>query len=400
MNINNMVPVANELMAQVMGEQYNNSVSQGEIITTDLASICSWAKKATSGMYQNFPTEAWFEGLIDRVYRIEHDTRKLPLTVPSIFKTGHDWGAFLERVKYSVFDIIADPITSLATLGGDDIAKIEYETYKNEISASLFGNKNAFVIPYTRPREIIYSAATNENEFMKIVGGIIEAVNKTLTAIINTSTKALFACAIAKCEQHNNVRNLITEAVSLGLIASGATAFDFLHNDACVRYMLSEIETVRDNFENLDKNYTDGAGVAVFAPRSEQHVVMINQVKRTIEYNTAATTYHNTVLSTDTYDGINNWQGINDDGIGVSFDLQSVTTIDVKANAQAGLAQDVKGDYYVALLFDDKAIGITNNYSETDTTKRASVGDINAFMHCRLETIIDSEYKMCAFRLA
>lgn len=395
MDIKNMATVASEALAQTLGEQYNNSVSTGEIEITDLASICAWAKSATGGNYANISTEKWFNAVLDKVYKIDVDMRKLPLEIPSIYKDTHKWGAFLERVKYDLFDIKGDPISNPA-LTGSQIADLEYATYKNNAKAEIFGNKQAYMIPFTRPAELLYSAVTNESEFMKLIAGIENAVELTRTAIFNSAVKSLISVAIAKCVENNNVIHLLSEAKDIGLLGNTATAIDFRKSNECIAYALRRMTDIRGNMVNLDKSYTGGRGFATFSPKSLQHGIMVEKFKNLVEFTVEANTYHNGKMNTDFFETVNNWQGIKIDGSD-PYAWKAVTSVSVKTNTAAGITDDIEQSNVIAIIFDEKAIGITDNYEKTTSKYRATMDDVNSFMHCRYESIIDDDYKMCIF---
>ena len=402
MKIEDLTKVAKEALAQTFGQKYMDSVSNGEIIETDLASITSWAKSATAGDYSNMPTEKWFNAILDKVYRIECEARKLPLEIPSIYKQGHKYGAFLERVKFDTFNIMTDPISDLTSLSGADIAAIEYETYKNNAKAEIFGNKQAFMIPHTRPAELLYTAVTNPSEFSMLIAGIENAVDMTLTATINTLTRDLIAVAHAKNITNGNVKHLLTIAKNKGLLDASATKLDYLKSDACIRDMIMTIENTRNEFTNLDSEYTGINAFKTFSPKNYQHGIVLNVVKNQIMYNTQSTTFNNSKINLDWFEGINCWQGIknkNQETMGEAFDWDAISKIDVKANTAAGIASPVSKADIVAILFDEKAIGLTDRLEKTTTKYRASVDDINAFTHYRIESLIDDDYKMCSFIL-
>ena len=402
MKIEDLTKVAKEALAQTFGQKYMDSVSNGEIVETDLASITSWAKSATAGDYSNMPTEKWFNAILDKVYRIECETRKLPLEIPSIYKQGHKYGAFLERVKFDTFNIMTDPISDLTSLSGADIAAIEYETYKNNAKAEIFGNKQAFMIPHTRPAELLYAAVTSASEFSMLIAGIENAVDMTLTATINTLTRDLIAVAHAKNITNGNVKHLLTIAKNKGLLDASATKHDYLKSDACIRDMIMTIENTRNEFTNLDSEYTGINAFKTFSPKNYQHGIVLNVIKNQIMYNTQSTTFNNSKINLDWFEGINCWQGIknkNEETMGEAFDWDAISKIDVKANTTAGIASPVNKADIVAILFDEKAIGLTDRLEKTTTKYRASVDDINAFTHYRIESLIDDDYKMCTFIL-
>lgn len=401
MNIENMTTVANEALAQTLGEQYNNSVSEGEIIVTDLANLCAWAKKATNGNYANISTEKWFNAVIDKVYKIEVDTRKLPVEIPSVYKDSHKWGAFLERVKFDLFEIKKDPVSDFGSsqLTGAAIAAMEYDTYKNNAKAEIFSNKQAFMIPFTKPAELLYSCVTNENEFMKLIAGIENAVDLTKTAVMNTATKDLVTVAIAKCIENDNVIHLLTECKTLGILGSTATSADFRKSNEAIAYAMRRMFDIRGNFVNLDKSYTGGNGFATFSPLELQHGIMLNQFKNIVEFTAAANTYHNGKLTTDFFDSVNNWQGIKTPTSGDVYEWNTISSIKVKANTNAGISDDIETNNIISIIFDEKAIGITNMYEKTTSKYRATMDDVNSFVHCRYESIVDDDYKMCVFMI-
>ena len=162
------------------------------------------------------------------------------------------------------------------------------------------------------------------------------------------------------------------------------------------------IENTRNEFTNLDSEYTGINAFKTFSPKNYQHGIVLNVIKNQIMYNTQSTTFNNSKINLDWFEGINCWQGIknmNGETMGEAFDWEAISKIDVKANTTAGIASPVNKADIVAILFDEKAIGLTDRLEKTTTKYRASVDDINAFTHYRIESLIDDDYKMCTFIL-
>jgi hypothetical protein len=129
---------------------------------------------------------------------------------------------------------------------------------------------------------------------------------------------------------------------------------------------------------------------------------MLAEIYNGYESVVAANSYN--PVSLGDWQKISGWQAVKDDNKTFSFEVNS--SIAIKANGDKGIynvSQGAIADFeqsnVIALLYDDKAIGMTVEDTTTTSQYTAVTDTVNVFTNKRLNYIINTIYPIVAFVL-
>lgn len=345
--------------------------------------------------------ESFFDALLTVIARIETDTRIKSGVLPSLMISDDMWGGFVERVAYSLGDIVTDPKWNLMAnykQGKKNYSHEEHGFYPLIPSAKVYYEAVPLLTPVSFPVDQLYEAVRNEAELQAIVNGMRAAVANTITVGIDSIKRMLVQDAIAVTvanTQHSY--NLL----DLYQTETGDTSVDISNwqaSDVFIKYCLKTIAETMDNMEELSVNFNDGSH-PTFSQGADRKVILLNKFAKIAKFGARANTFNEELLGIGEYDTVTSWQGFND-GNGSDYDFASVSKVMVAADANEKLgigSGAFTQDGVVCLIFDRYALGI-NPYKRKVTSQYTAIGDYrNEFHHTLIGTLMDTAYPMVSF---
>lgn len=407
-----------DAVSELMGLGYDSS-TETDLNTLPLSDLVEFGRTANNNG-ATIPNELWYKTLVGKCARFLVESRKLKLHIPKMFKTAYEWGGFIEWVNFELSGVYDSLIYSQAALTdpnskfyGKTIAEIEHDIYKTEYKAKIYDNFKDFMIPYTKPNDSIKAGLRSEEDYLAFMAGLVSAVENTITQIINTYSHALASTACAYS---------ITQAGA----TAGWTGANVDGSNTAVHLLTEYKAYTSDNTWTAEKMLNDKFALAWIQKRMEDvrafmtentavynnhtrpmwgediHGIILSEFKSSYETIVAANSYNPVTLGD--WQSISGWQAVQDNNGVFTFDVNSSIMITKDGDKgiyteSAGAIADFAAEKVIALLYDDKAIGMTVEDTLTTSSYTAATDTINVFTNKRLNYIINTDYPMVAFVL-
>lgn len=392
MDIKNIHTAIVNGISQFMGADYMTA-EDGTIKPLDTALIVDVGKQATAadaGLDNVFKAMVTQLGILDiqnEVYRTEF---------PSMFIKNFEWGGYLERVYFDPLDTFDDPMYNL--VGGRDYSKEEHTYYQPKVKAKLYTEAKPIVTPISRTFDQIKDAFTGLGQLESFMSGVAMEVENTNALLLDAMAHALASAGVAISDRGTSTaRHLITEMIAKGILETGATANDVLHNETALAYCYAEIAKTRKYMTRRTKAFNNGA-IPVFG--NTIHAAILYDFIKDAETYLKRVSFNKEESDFGDYDTITMWQGVTDNSDTFTFAQLSTVSIAADPDEKLGIgANAYTKSNCIGLLYDWRALGICP-YREKSTSNYTASADFTTIFHHRLTNwIIDANYSMVAFFL-
>ena len=307
-----------------------------------------------------------------------------------------EWGGFLERAYYGLAEFIEDPMWN--TVNGRSYADIEHKFYQPSVSAKLFNECKAGMIPISIQIDILKEAFRDFDTLNRYVSGIHASISNTIKMIKKAYARMLVSTAIAESVKATNTAvHLLTEAKERGIIAESVTAEQALNNKDFLAYASMRISTVRDYMKVESTKYNNGS---VIASADNVSLKILTEFEKTLRYELRADTYNEKLVSLNEYESVTSWQGVTDGTNAFNFENLSKIMIKADANNKLGLGtEDVTINNCIGVAFDKRAVGFTFDKMKITSNYTSCADFWNEFTHIWVNTIVDTNCPIVAFIL-
>lgn len=419
-----VLQVTQDAVSELMAHGWCGS-TETDISTLPLGDLVEFGTTLVNGQGAIISNSLWTETLIGVLARFIVDNRKLELHIPKMFKTSYEWGGFIEMVKFDlaeVYDSLIYTQAALTTPGnplyGKTIAEVEHDLYKVGVDSKIYQEFKDFMIPYTKPNDAVKTGLRSEADYLAYMSGMDSAIERTLTQIINTYGHAMASVGIAHSVSPAGVTDGVTGATKNGLktavyllteynsiYGTSKTAVDFFNDPDLYMWCVQRILNIRDYAKDNTTAYNNHEKPV---PGYDIHGIMLTEV-----YNRYATLVEQNAfnpVNIGEWDRVNAWQAVQDTN-GVFFDYATNSTVKITKDGAKGIygyddpntptaLTDFEIENAIALIYDDKALGISVEDLKTTSTYTAATDTVNIFMNKRINYVCNDDYPIVAFILA
>lgn len=387
------VELTHGALAQAMGATYMDEL--GNLADLDNAKLVDVGKDVLD---LNNRVEAFTNGLLARIAKIEIDARKYITDLPSIFVETVDLGWFVERVKINLAQVIDDPTYHLED--GKSYADLEHTFFRPSIKVKIFDEVKEDMIPFSTQRKTLQEAFTSWSALDSYVTQIRMAVRNTLTATAKALAHNMVSSAIAISNKATNTAvHLLTEAKNNGIVEDTMTAEEAINNEKFLVYALSRIKKVREYIKDLSTAYNNGSYVA-FTSEDMSKLALLTDFDVNARFNAKAYAYNADNFGIGDYDTVNAWQAIKAEDNTQPYNFTTASSIKIAADESNKLGlgiEAVECNYCIGLLYDRMALGIYSQEAWTTTSYTASASFWTDYYHRRNNRVIDTDYNIVAF---
>lgn len=387
----NVVELTQKAVAQALGTEY---MEQSGVVSG--LSVDKLVDIGTSVLDTDVTTEKFTKALISVIGEYELINFEVKDEFDDLFVHNFEWGGFVERIYYGLATVIEDPMWN--TVNGQSYADIENTFYQPSVTAKIFNECKACMVPISIQRDTLKEAFKGEAEWNRYISGIHNSVSNTIKIVKKAYARMLTSSGIAISDKAIETSvHLITEAIAEGILESGATVTDALASENFLAFMCKRIATVRDYMKVESTQYNNHT---VIASGDDIRLKVLSDIAKTIRFNLRADTYNENLLSFGDYREVVSWQGVTD-GTN-NFDLADLSAIKIAsdANNKLGLGTSaVNINYCVAFAYDYRAIGFTIDKMKITSNYTACADFWNEFTHIWTNAIIDTNLPMVAFIL-
>lgn len=323
----------NTIVPNYLGEEttiatdLSNIVDLGTAIADiDAETIKDYGAKFVVGVARN-----WF------------DTRRFARSDYGLMTDSREYGGVVQRVKARLLTTSDSPIWTLQN--GEDYFDGKY--YGIDTDNIIYSKDTIFRIANSIPTEMWKQSFTSADGVRELVALIESTVDNTLTLNLNALAKSVFQQLIISSKQIP----LVTLYNSIS--GNTLTASEALGDVSFLRWSAQQIIRLRDLVVDYSTKYNDGT-IESFTPTEDIRVTLLSEFSTALQFNMAADTFHDDLVSVGQFNRINFWQNSSDDilpTLGVTSqvvvtDGEDTTTV----NNTVGIIHDRYSAGYTARL--------------------------------------------------
>lgn len=334
--------IINDSVKDALGK--TNGVTQ--VDTTDVVSMGKAI--AQYNLYEGF-----FGALVNRIVRTVIFVRTYEGSNRSVLRDEHEYGAFVQKVYYTMPDAVDNPTWDIPDGNNDYKQASPYDVEGTvSISALIYGGKGTWSIEIVRPVEQIKTAFMDESSMMSFIDGIYLTVENAFKFEEERLVAQAVNTAMASVIDNGRARNLLAEyntKYSQNLTVDTAlVSADFL------KYASKEINRTIENMGKMSTIYNNG-GYNTFTSKDNMVVELLSEFATATDMYLQSDTFHEELTKLPNFERVPFWQS---SGQGFAFADCSKINIDhddfTNAVEQGGIIGFVHDIENVACYFGNR----------------------------------------------
>lgn len=338
MKVTQIHELLNEITKEVLGselvnEDLTNLVDVGnEIINTD--NVDNYVKK-----------------LVDRIGKVEFDAQKYKGNAKSVLMDNWEYGSVMQRID-SELPIASENDTWLLENGKDYNPNIFYQP---KINSKFFDSKVTFEIPVSFAEKQVKSSFTDKNQMNGFLSMLVNNVENSLTIKLDSlimRTINNFIGNVINSKDTNISVNLLEKYNKL----NGTTlkAENCLTDKEFLKYSNYIIKTYINRISKISTLFNVGKRER-FTNVENANLILLTDYVNSTDIFLQSELYHNEFTDLKNYETVPYWQGC-----GNNYDFKDISKIDVKVDTGDKKGVTVSQGGIIGVLFDTKAVGVTN----------------------------------------
>ena len=350
MKVTQLKDIVNTVTSEVLGkedivsEDLSNLVDVGnEIINTD--NVDNYVKK-----------------LIDRIGKVIFVNRLYAGGVPSVLMDSWEFGSIVEKISADMPD--AEENDSWKLENGQEYSQDTF--YQPKVSAKFFNSKVTFDVKLSFTTQQVKEsfASVNElNAFLSMLEtGVKNSMTVKLDGLIMRTINNMTAQTLYKGQAMQKVNLLTAYNAATG---QKLTANKALLDKDFLKFASLLIKKYQARMTKMSTLFNQGQK-ARFTNINDLHTVLLSDFADSTEVYLMSDTYHNDTVSLPQHETVPYWQGS-----GKAYSFSDVSSIKVKINDGTKTAKDVTQAGIVGVMFDTKALGVSNLNQRTTTAYNA-----------------------------
>ena len=303
--------IINDSVKDALGK--TNGVTQ--VDTTDVVSMGKAI--AQYNLYEGF-----FGALVNRIVRTVIFVRTYEGSNRSVLRDEHEYGAFVQKVYYTMPDAVDNPTWDIPDGNGDYKQASPYDVEGTvSISALIYGGKGTWSIEIVRPVEQIKTAFMDESSMMSFIDGIYLTVENAFKFEEERLVAQAVNTAMASVIDDGRARNLLAEynekyTQSLDVDTALISA-DFL------KYASKEINRTIENMGKMSTIYNNG-GYNTFTNKDNMVVELLSEFATATDMYLQSDTFHDELTKLPNFERVPFWQSS-----GQTFAFEDCSKIDI-----------------------------------------------------------------------
>ena len=314
-------------ISQLVNDAVKDALGKNAVLTTlDSTDVVSMGKLISQ--YDAF--EPFYKSLTNRIARTVYFVRTYEGRTRSVLRDEHEYGAFIQKVYYTMPDAVDNPTWAIPDAQGNYKQASPYDVEGTvAISSLIYGGKGTWTIEIIRPVEQIKSAFTSPAEMAGFIDGIYITIENSFKLEEERLTALAVNTAMASALQGGKARNLLAEYNTMH--PSGTlTVAECLENLDFLKYASKEINLTIDNMGTMSTVYNK-AGYATFTTKENLVVEMLSHYASANDMYLQADTFHNELTKLPNFEKVPYWQSSGD-----KFSFESCSAIKVKHSDLVG----------------------------------------------------------------
>lgn len=308
-------------ISQLVNDAVKDALGKNATLTTlDSTDVVSMGKLISQ--YDAF--EPFYKSLTNRIARTVYFVRTYEGRTRSVLRDEHEYGAFIQKVYYTMPDAVDNPTWAIPDAHGNYKQASPYDVEGTvAISSLIYGGKGTWTIEIIRPVEQIKSAFTSPAEMAGFIDGIYITIENSFKLEEERLTALAVNTAMASALQGGKARNLLAEYNTQHPNGT-LTVAECLENLDFLKYASKEINLTIDNMGTMSTVYNK-AGYATFTTKENLVVEMLSHYASANDMYLQADTFHNELTKLPNFEKVPYWQSS-----GEKFSFDSCSSIKVK----------------------------------------------------------------------
>ena len=287
--------IINDSVKDALGK--TNGVTQ--VDTTDVVSMGKAI--AQYNLYEGF-----FGALVNRIVRTVIFVRTYEGSNRSVLRDEHEYGAFVQKVYYTMPNAVDNPTWDIPDGNGDYKQASPYDVEGTvSVSALIYGGKGTWSIEIVRPVEQIKTAFMDESSMMSFIDGIYLTVENAFKFEEERLVAQAVNTAMASVIDDGRARNLLAEyntkyTQSL-TVDTALVSADFL------KYASKEINRTIENMGKMSTIYNNG-GYNTFTSKDNMVVELLSEFATATDMYLQSDTFHEELTKLPNFERVPFWQ--------------------------------------------------------------------------------------------
>lgn len=334
--------IINDSVKDALGK--TNGVTQ--VDTTDVVSMGKAI--AQYNLYEGF-----FGALVNRIVRTVIFVRTYEGSNRSVLRDEHEYGAFVQKVYYTMPNAVDNPTWDIPDGNGDYKQASPYDVEGTvAVSALIYGGKGTWSIEIVRPVEQIKTAFMDESSMMSFIDGIYLTVENAFKFEEERLVAQAVNTAMASVIDDGRARNLLAEYNTK--YSQSLTVDTALVNADFLKYASKEINRTIENMGKMSTIYNNG-GYNTFTSKDNMVVELLSEFATATDMYLQSDTFHEELTKLPNFERVPFWQS---SGKGFAFADCSKINIDhddfTNAVEQGGIIGFVHDIENVACYFGNR----------------------------------------------
>ena len=315
--VNQVYALVNDAVEDALGKSAN-------LQTLDSSNLVSLGKAVSSfDAYEDF-----YRSLVNRIAKTVYFVRTYKTNDRSILRDEHEYGAFIQKVYYTMPDAVANPEFSTVAWAGSPATPTYSQaspynvTTVVEVKALLYGGQGTWSVEIMRPISQIKSAFLDEASMMSFIDGIYLTIDNSFKLEEERLVALAANTAIAHAINSGLARNLLAE-YNTNNSTNTLTVSQALESPDFLRFASKEIADTIDHMSTMSTLF-NAKGYNTFTDKENLVVEMLAQFENATNMYLKSDTFHDELVSLPKHEKVQFWQGS-----GSSFAFADTSKINV-----------------------------------------------------------------------
>lgn len=252
--------------------------------------------------------DGWFSALTRRIAKTVYFVRAYQGRSRSVLRDEQEYGAFVQKVYYSMPDAVDNSTWSIPDGTGQYKQNSPYDVETTiSVNAMIFGGKGTWAIEIVRPLVQIKDAFRSASEMAAFIDGIYVTIENSYKLeeerVVASAVNTAMASALTGNGKH---RNLLSEYNTAHPTAT-LTVAECLESADFLKYASKEIALTIENMRDMSTAFNK-LGYETFTTEDKLVVEMLGQFAKASDVYLQADTFHNDMVKLPNFERVNFWQ--------------------------------------------------------------------------------------------
>lgn len=339
MEVKQIYEILNTITAEVLGKS--------DLVQEDLSNIVDVGREIINAD----KVDSYVNKLVHHIGKVEFNNQKYKGKAPSVLMDKWEYGAILQRIDSELPEAFENSTWNL--VHGESYDPNIF--YQPKVSSKFFDNKITFEVPISFAERQVkgsFSNATQMNGFLSMLTTSVEnSLTIKLDELIMRTINNYIGNVLLNGNPNTSV-NLLAEYNNR--FKEGLTVEEALLNPNFLRFANYLINSYIDRLARISALFNIG-GKERFTNKENAILILLTDFVNASNVYLQADVIHNEYTALKNFDTVPYWQGC-----GTNYAFEDISSIDVIVNDGSDTPKEVKQTGIIGVLFDRRALGVTN----------------------------------------